>query len=57
MDHVPEAGRIVAICDCYRQRYIETLAQKKTDWQAYQYHRAMIDNALCQQGCCAIQVT
>jgi len=43
MDHVPADGRIVAICDCYRQRYIETLQQKQTNWKTYQYHREMFD--------------
>ncbi|MBN2476155.1 MAG: Gfo/Idh/MocA family oxidoreductase [Pirellulales bacterium] len=43
MDHVPEDGRIVAICDCYRQRTVDTLNEKKTDWKTYQYHRKMLD--------------
>jgi len=29
MDHVPADGRIVAICDCYRRRTIDTLNEKK----------------------------
>ena len=43
MDHMPAEGRIVAICDCYRQRYIDTLKEKKTDWRTYQYFREMLD--------------
>ncbi len=43
MDHVPAGGRIVAICDCYRQRTVDTLNEKKTDWKTYQDHRRMID--------------
>ncbi len=43
MDHVPEGGRIVAICDCYQQRYLDTLKEKKTDWKTYQYHGQMFD--------------
>jgi len=43
MDHVPKDGRIVAICDCYRQRYVETLAQKGTNWKTYQYYPEMFD--------------
>jgi len=40
MDHVPQDGRIVAICDCYRQRCAETLKQKGTNWNTYQdYHK------------------
>ena len=44
MDHVPDDGRIVAICDCYQQRYIDTLKQKGTDWKTYQYYQKMFDN-------------
>ncbi len=43
MDHVPAGGRIVAICDCYQQRTLETLQQKKTRWTTYQYHEKMLD--------------
>ncbi|HID76198.1 MAG TPA: Gfo/Idh/MocA family oxidoreductase [Planctomycetaceae bacterium] len=43
MDHVPPEGRIVAISDCYRQRYIDALREKKTDWRTYQYYRRMLD--------------
>lgn len=43
MDFVPADGRIVAICDCYRQRYLDTLKQKQADWKTYQYHQKMID--------------
>ncbi|HYW79580.1 MAG TPA: Gfo/Idh/MocA family oxidoreductase [Thermoguttaceae bacterium] len=43
MDHVPADGRIVAICDCYRQRTIDTLNEKQTDWTTYQYHQKMLD--------------
>jgi len=43
MDHVPADGRIVAISDCYRQRYLDTLKEKKTDWTTYQYHQKMLD--------------
>ncbi len=43
MDHVPADGRIVAICDCYRQRYVETLQQKQTNWNTYQYYPEMFD--------------
>lgn len=43
MDHVPAEGRIVAICDCYRQRYLETLKIKQKDWKTYQYYQEMFD--------------
>jgi predicted dehydrogenase len=43
MDHVPADGRIVAICDCYRQRTIDTLNEKQQDWKTYQYHQEMLD--------------
>ena len=43
MDHVPEAGRIVAISDSYQQRMTETLQQKKADWKTYARYEAMID--------------
>ena len=43
MDQVPEAGRIVAIADCYTQRTTDTLAEKKTKWPAYQDYREMLD--------------
>jgi predicted dehydrogenase len=44
MDQVPEAGRIVAIADCYKQRLTETLDQKKAKWSAYQDYREMFDH-------------
>jgi len=28
MDHVPADGKIVAICDCFRQRYADTLKKR-----------------------------
>jgi len=43
MDHVPAEGRIVAICDCYRQRYIDTLKEKKKEWKTYQYYQQMLE--------------
>ena len=43
MDHVPAGGRIVAISDCYRQRWIDTLKEKKKDWKTYRSHREMLD--------------
>jgi len=43
MDHVPADGRIVAISDCYRQRYIDTLKEKQTNWNTYQYYQKMLD--------------
>ncbi|MBN1491613.1 MAG: Gfo/Idh/MocA family oxidoreductase [Phycisphaerae bacterium] len=43
MDHVPAEGRIVAICDCYRQRYIDALKEKKKDWKTYQYYKEMFE--------------
>jgi predicted dehydrogenase len=43
MDHVPEEGRIVAICDCYQQRYVDTLKEKGTDWNTYQYYPQMFE--------------
>lgn len=43
MDHVPEAGRIVAICDCYPQRCADTLTEKGTNWATYSDYRQMFD--------------
>lgn len=43
MDHVPDEGKIVAICDCYQRRSAETLEQKKADWTVYQYHEEMLE--------------
>jgi predicted dehydrogenase len=43
MDHVPKEGRIVAISDCFQQRYSETLQMKKATWNSYQYYHQMID--------------
>ena len=43
MDHVPAGGRIVAICDCYRQQFLNTLKEKKQNWKTYQYHEKMLD--------------
>jgi len=43
MDFVPADGKIVAICDCYRQRYLDALKEKKQDWNTYQYYEKMWD--------------
>jgi predicted dehydrogenase len=43
MDQIPEAGRIVAIADCYQQRTADTLAEKKAKWPTYQDYREMLD--------------
>ncbi len=43
MDHIPAEGRIVAICDCYRQRYLDTLKEKQQDWNTYQHYQTMLD--------------
>ncbi len=43
MDQLPPPGQIVAIADCYQQRMLETLQQKKTAWQTYQDYRHMLD--------------
>jgi predicted dehydrogenase len=43
MDHVPAGGQIVAVSDCYRQRFIETLKQKGTNWKTYHDYRKMFD--------------
>ncbi len=43
MDHMPGAGRIVAICDCYRRRLTDTLREKQTNWNTYQYYEKMFD--------------
>ena len=43
MNHVPAEGRIVAICDCYIQRCVETLKEKKAEWPIYQYHQKMLE--------------
>ncbi|NOZ41266.1 MAG: Gfo/Idh/MocA family oxidoreductase [Planctomycetes bacterium] len=43
MNQTPDPGRIVAICDCYHQRMVETVQQLKTDWPMYDDYRQMID--------------
>jgi predicted dehydrogenase len=43
MDHVPADGRIVAICDCYRQRLEQALQEKKQNWKTYQYYQKMLE--------------
>lgn len=43
MDHLPAGGQIVAISDCYPQRMIDTLAEKKADWKTYPDYRQMFD--------------
>jgi predicted dehydrogenase len=43
MDHVPAEGRIVAICDSFRQRCLETLEQKQADWNTYQVYEEMFE--------------
>ncbi|MHC4175978.1 MAG: Gfo/Idh/MocA family protein [Planctomycetota bacterium] len=43
MDHVPAGGRIVAISDCYLQRYLDTLKEKKKSWNTYQYYQKMLE--------------
>jgi hypothetical protein len=49
MDHVPAEGRIVAICDSFRQRCLETLEQKQADWNTYQVLRG--DVRARESGC------
>lgn len=43
IDHLPPAGRIVAISDCFIRRMTETLQEKKQDWRTYQDYRALLD--------------
>ncbi len=43
MDQIPEGGRIVAIADCYKQRMVETLDQKRKSWNTYQDYRQLLD--------------
>ena len=43
MDQLPNAGRIVAIADCYQARMDQTLAEKKKEWTTYRDYRQMID--------------
>jgi len=43
MNQLPDPGKIVAICDCYHQRLVETMQQLKTDWPTYEDYRQMID--------------
>jgi len=43
MGFLPAGGRIVAVCDCYQQRYREALQQKQQDWPAYQHYREMLE--------------
>jgi predicted dehydrogenase len=43
MDHVPADGRIVAICDCFRQRTEETLKLKQKEWNTYQIYQKMFE--------------
>jgi len=43
MDQMSAEGRIVAVCDCFRRRCEETLAEKKQNWNAYQYYQDMLE--------------
>ena len=43
MDQLPNAGRIVAIADCYQARMDQTLVEKKKEWTTYRDYRQMID--------------
>ena len=43
MDFVPAGGRIVAISDCYKQRTVDTLQEKKQNWNTYQSYQKMFD--------------
>jgi predicted dehydrogenase len=43
MSQLPSPGRIVAIADCYRQRMIETLKRKNSEWPIYDDYRRMFD--------------
>ena len=45
IDHLPEEGQIVAICDVYRQRAEETNQLKKADWPIYSEYRELLDRA------------
>jgi len=42
IDHLPDEGQIVAICDVYRKRAEETNAEKKANWPIYaDYHELL----------------
>lgn len=43
IDHLPSAGRIVAVSDCYIRRMAETLQEKKQQWRTYQDYRSLLD--------------
>jgi len=43
MDHVPAGGRITAVSDCYRRRFIEALKEKRANWKTYQDYRRMLE--------------
>ncbi len=43
MDHLPQAGKIVAISDAYLKRAEETNQLKKASWPIYQDYRQMLE--------------
>lgn len=45
IDHLPEEGQIVAICDVYRQRADETNQLKKATWPIYSDYRELLDRS------------
>ncbi|MEX0613631.1 MAG: Gfo/Idh/MocA family oxidoreductase [Pirellulales bacterium] len=43
IDQVPEAGRVVALADCYLQRATDAAKERQAKWALYQDYRQMID--------------
>jgi predicted dehydrogenase len=43
IDQIPEAGRVVALADCYLQRSTDAAKQRQSTWAVYQDYRQMLD--------------
>jgi predicted dehydrogenase len=43
IDQIPDAGRVVALADCYLQRAIDTAKPRQAKWPIYQDYRQMLD--------------
>jgi predicted dehydrogenase len=43
IDQIPEAGRVVALADCYLQRAMDAAKQRQSTWAVYQDYRQMLD--------------
>ncbi|MCI0335037.1 MAG: Gfo/Idh/MocA family oxidoreductase [Planctomycetes bacterium] len=44
IDQIPPGARVVALADCYTQRAIDAVKERKVNWPVYQDYRDMFDS-------------